>query len=57
MPASLWLRGLILKVLAQYRKVALEETQRVGPLFYQTVIPLNAALVLAIFLVGRGFRG
>ena len=49
----LWLRVKMLKYLGQYRKVTLEETGRVGPLFYHYVIPLNVALVLVIILVVR----
>jgi hypothetical protein len=52
----LWLRVMILNYLALYRKVTLEETGRVGPLFYHYVIPLIVALVLAILLAIRGFR-
>jgi len=47
----LWLRVLILKYLGKYRKVTLEETGRVGPLFYHYIISLNIALVLVIILV------
>jgi len=49
----LWLRVMILKYLGQYRKVTLEETGRVGPLFYHYVVPLNVALALVIILVVR----
>ena len=45
---------LILNYLGQYRKVTLEETGRVGPLFYHYVIPLSIALVLVIILVVSG---
>ena len=47
----LWLRVMILKYLDEYRKVTLEETGRVGPLFYHYVIPLSVALALVIILV------
>ena len=47
----LWLRVMILKYLSQYRRVTLEETGRVGSLFYHYVIPLNIALALTIILV------
>jgi hypothetical protein len=47
----LWLRVMIFKYLSQYRRVTLEETGRVGSLFYHYVIPLNLALVLTIMLV------
>jgi len=52
----LWLRVMILKYLNQYRRVTLEETGRVGSLFYHYVIPLNMALVLTIILVILMFR-
>ncbi|MCW8823091.1 MAG: hypothetical protein OQJ93_13845 [Ignavibacteriaceae bacterium] len=32
----------------RYKKITLEETGKVGPLFYHWVIAINAALVLAI---------
>ena len=47
----LWLRGMMLKYLGQYRRVTLQETGQVGSLFYHYVIPLNVALVLTIILV------
>ncbi len=50
----LWLRVMILKYLGEYRKITLEETQRVGPLFYHYVIPLIVALVLVIILIAHG---
>ena len=52
----LWLRVMILKYLSQYRRITLEETGRVGSLFYHYVIPLNMALVLTIILVILMFR-
>jgi hypothetical protein len=52
----LWLRVMMLKYLSQYRRVTLEETGRVGSLFYHYVIPLNLALVLTIMLVILMFR-
>ena len=52
----LWLRVMILKYLSQYRRVTLEETGRVGSLFYHYVIPLTVALVLAIILAVLMFR-
>jgi len=52
----LWLRVMILKYLSQYRRVTLEETGRVGSLFYHYVIPLNMALVLTIILAVLMFR-
>ena len=32
----------------RYKKITLEETGKVGPLFYHWVIAINTALVLAI---------
>jgi hypothetical protein len=52
----LWLRVKILKYISEYRKVTLEETGHVGPLFYHYVIPLNVALVLVIILVIHELR-
>ena len=52
----LWLRVMILKYLSQYRRVTLEETGRIGSLFYHYVIPLNMALVLTIILAVLMFR-
>ena len=52
----LWLRVMIFKYLGQYRRVTLQETGRVGSLFYHYVIPLNIALVLTIILAGLMFR-
>jgi hypothetical protein len=45
----LWLRLTILRHLHQYRELTREETGRTGPLFYHYVVPLNLALVLALF--------
>ena len=53
----LWLRVMIFKYLGQYRKVTLEETGRIGPLFYHYVIPLNVALALVIILLVRRLGG
>ena len=50
----LWLRALIGKYVGQYRKITLEETGRVGPLFYHYVVPLLVALLLVIILLIRG---
>ncbi len=44
----LWLRLFIIKYIHQYRKITLEETGKVGPLFYPCIISVNMALVLAI---------
>jgi len=52
----LWLRGMILKYLSQYRQVTLQETGQVGSLFYHYVIPLNMALALTIILMVLMFR-
>ncbi len=43
-----WLRLLIIKYIHQYKKMTLEETGKVGPLFYPCIISVNMALVLAI---------
>jgi hypothetical protein len=43
-----WLRLYIIKYLHQYKKITLEETGKVGPLFYPCIISVNMALVLAI---------
>jgi hypothetical protein len=47
---------MILRYLGEYRKVTLEETGRVGPLYYHYVyvIPLCVALVLVLILVVGG---
>ena len=52
----LWLRVMIFKYLSQYRRITLQETGRVGSLFYHYVIPLNMALALTIILVILMFR-
>jgi hypothetical protein len=44
----LWLRLFIIKYIHQYKKITLEETGKVGPLFYPCIISVNMALVLAI---------
>jgi hypothetical protein len=44
----LWIRLLILKYVSQYRKITLEETGRVGSLFYLWIISINLALVSAV---------
>ena len=41
----------MLKCLSCYKKLTREETGHVGSLFYHFVIPINAALVLAIVLL------
>jgi len=42
------LRLLIIKYIHQYRKITLEETGKVGPLYYPCIISVNLALALAI---------
>jgi hypothetical protein len=44
----LWLRIYIIKYIHQYRKITIEETGRVGPLYYPCIISINLALVCAI---------
>jgi hypothetical protein len=43
-----WLRLLIPKYANQYKKITLQETGRVGPLFYPWILSINLAAVLAI---------
>jgi len=42
------LKLLIIKYIHQYRKITLEETGKVGPLYYPCVISVNMALILAL---------
>ncbi len=42
------LRLLIIKYIHQYRQLTLEETGKVGPLFYPCIASVNMALVLFI---------
>ncbi|MBW2644800.1 MAG: hypothetical protein JRE23_01230 [Deltaproteobacteria bacterium] len=42
------LRLYIIKYIQQYRKFTLEESGRVGPLYYPCVISVNLALILAV---------
>ena len=42
------LRLYIIKYVHQYKKLTLEETGRVGPLYYPCVISVNLTLILAI---------
>jgi hypothetical protein len=44
----LWIRLLIFKYVSQYRKITLEETGRVGSLFYLWILSINLALVSAV---------
>ena len=47
----LFLRIMIFKYLGQYRELTKRETGHVGPLFYHYVVPLLAALALAIIVI------
>ena len=42
------LRLYIIKYIHQYRKLTLEKSGRVGPLYYPCIISVNLALILAI---------
>ena len=42
------LRLYIIKYVHQYRKLTLEESGRVGPLYYPCIISVNLALIFAI---------
>ncbi len=42
------LRLLIIKYIHQYRQLTLEETGKIGPLFYPCIASVNMALVLFI---------
>jgi hypothetical protein len=44
----LLLRLYIIKYIHQYKKMTLEETGKVGPLYYPCIISVNMALVLAL---------
>lgn len=39
---------LIFRNLIRYKEITLGETGKVGPLFYWYVVPINAALILAL---------
>ncbi len=41
----------------RYKKITLEETGRVGPLFYHWIISINIALVFTIALIITKFSG
>lgn len=43
----IWLRVLAPKYAHQYKKITVGETGRPGPLYYQWIISINLALVLA----------
>jgi len=40
--------ALLLRNLIRYREITLKETGKVGRLFYSYVVPINAALILAL---------
>jgi hypothetical protein len=42
------LRLYIIKYVHQYRKLTLEESGKVGPLYYPCIISVNLALILAV---------
>jgi len=42
------LRLYIIKYIHQYRKLTLEKSGRVGPLYYPCIISVNLALILAV---------
>lgn len=44
----LFLRLFIIKYIHQYKQITLEETGKVGPLFYPCIVSINMALVLAL---------
>jgi len=44
----LWIRLLIFKCVSQYRKIMLEETGKVGTLFYLWIFSINLALICAV---------
>ena len=44
----IFIKAMILVYAHRYKKITLEETGRVGPLFYHWAIAINIALVLAI---------
>jgi hypothetical protein len=44
----LLLRLYIIKYIHQYKKITLEETGKVGPLFYPCIISINMALVFTL---------
>jgi len=43
-----WLRLLIIKYIHQYRKITVEETGKIGPLYYPCLVSVNLALVLVL---------
>jgi len=44
----LFIRLLTLKYIYQYKQITLEETGKVGPLFYPCIISINIAFVLTV---------
>ena len=42
------LRLLIIKYIHQYKQITLEESGKVGPLYYPCIVSINMALVLAL---------
>jgi len=44
----LFIRLLTLKYIHQYKQITLEETGKVGPLFYPCVISINIAFILSV---------
>ena len=44
----LFLRLFIIKYIHQYKQITLEETGKVGPLFYPCIVSINMALVLGL---------
>jgi hypothetical protein len=42
------LRLYIIKYIHQYKKLTLEESGRIGPLYYPCIISVNLALILAV---------
>ncbi|MFH2107957.1 MAG: hypothetical protein ABII93_04745 [Chrysiogenia bacterium] len=45
----------IFRNLGRYREVTIQETGKVGPLYLQYVIPINAALLLALVALSIRF--
>jgi len=51
-----WLRLLIPRYVAEYAERTREESGRTGPLFYHAVVPINAALVVAVIALFLKWR-
>jgi hypothetical protein len=47
----IWIRLLGPKYAHQYKKITLEETGKVGPLFYHWIVSINVALVTGILAI------